>query len=639
MRTRGQLFQPFGLHILASQAVPPYGAVVIASVPARQLTFALTLLAATLQAGCGLAGNPVKHGSGSSGSTTISVSPSSSSVRVNMTQAFSAAVTGSCGGAITWQVNAISGGNSSLGTIAAQANNSSEATYTAPAVVPATNTVTVTALCSAASGTGGVAILNPTPVVNTVTPSSFATGSFTLTLAGSSFVNGAQVVFNGSTPLATTFISSMQLTATGTASAPGTYGISVTNPQPGSSSSAAVNVQVTGGQSGGGGGGGGTALACSVMSAGEGGSLNRFVPFDPSSLWNQDISSASVDPNSANIINFIGSSDPVHPDFGAGLYNGSSIGIPYSVVDSQQGFVNVTFNAYGDESDPGPMPIPSNAEIEGYPAPGNGDRHVLTLDNNNCWLYELYGASVNSDGSWNAGSAAVWDLLGNEQRPWTWTSADAAGLPIFPGLVRYDEVASGAIPHALRFTLQNSRAAFTPPASHWASNSSNQYAAPMGMRMRLKASFDISGYSAANQVILTALKKYGMIMADNGSNMYISGAPDDRWSNDDLHNLANLTASDFEVVTMNPVYTSANVPTGAAPSISSFTASPTSTSAASPVTLSWTVSGTSYLIVTPQIGAVRGSSVSVTPTATTTYTLIATNPFGRSTQNVTVNVQ
>ena len=201
------------------------------------------------------------------------------------------------------------------------------------------------------------------------------------------------------------------------------------------------------------------------------------------------------------------------------------------------------------------MPIPVTANIEGYPAPGSGDRHVLVLDNNNCWLYELYSSYPNA-ASWNAGSAAVWDLTADEQRPYTWTSADAAGLPIFPGLARYDEVAAGHIDHALRFTLQSSRAAFMPPASHWAANSSNALAAPMGMRLRLKASFDVSSFSAANQVILNALKKYGMIMADNGSSMYISGAPDDNWNNGDLHNLGGVTAADFDVVQMNPIYTS-----------------------------------------------------------------------------------
>jgi hypothetical protein len=185
--------------------------------------------------------------------------------------------------------------------------------------------------------------------------------------------------------------------------------------------------------------------------------------------------------------------------------------------------VNILFNSYGDESDPGPMPVPANANIEGYPNPGTGDRHVLVLDNSNCWLYELYGASVNTNGTWNAGSAAVWDLQNYNERPLTWTSADAAGLPIFPGLIRYDEAASGQIAHAIRFTLQHSIAAYVLPATHWASNSTAQFAAPMGMRLRLKSGFDISSFSATNQVILTALKQYGMIMADNGSSMYIRG--------------------------------------------------------------------------------------------------------------------
>jgi hypothetical protein len=373
------------------------------------------------------------------------------------------------------------------------------------------------------------------------------------------------------------------------------------------------------------------------MSLGQSASLNGFVPFKSDNLWNQDISSASVDPNSAAIISFIGSGIGLHPDFGSGLYNGSSIGIPYLVVGSQQAMLPIVFTAYGDESDPGPMPIPVTADIEGYPAPGNGDRHVLVLDNNNCWLYELYSSYPNA-ASWNAGSAAVWDLTADEQRPYTWTSADAAGLSIFAGLARYDEVAAGRINHALRFTLQSSRAAFVPPASHWAANSSNANAAPMGMRLRLKAGFDISSFSAANQVILTALKKYGMIMADNGSSMYISGAPDDNWNNDDLHNLGSVTAADFDVIEMNPIYTSANVPTGANPVISSFTASSQSVSAGTPVTLSWNVTGASYLIVSPDIGAARGTSAIVTPTQSTTYTLYATNAFGRTTATINITV-
>ncbi len=377
------------------------------------------------------------------------------------------------------------------------------------------------------------------------------------------------------------------------------------------------------------------------MSTGQGASLNGFRPFGSDNLWNQDISASPVDANSDAIINFIGPTVGMHADFGSGEYQGSDIGIPYSVVSGSQTQVNITFTAYGSESDPGPMPVPANASIEGDPNPGNGDRHVLVLDNGNCFLYELYSAVANGDGSWNAGSAAVWDLLSdsNAQRPWTWTSADAAGLPIFPGLVRYDEVAAGQIQHAIRFTLPDSRAAAVLPATHWAATSTNAIAPPMGMKLRLKANYDISGFSTNVQVILSAMKKYGLVMADNGSAMYISGAPDSRWDNDDLHNLGQVPASAFEVVQMNPIYTASNVPQGAAPAIASFTATPTSVSAGGSVSLSWNVSNASYVIVSPQAGTVRGASVTVQPTQTTTYTLYATNQYGRTTATVTVNVQ
>jgi hypothetical protein len=377
--------------------------------------------------------------------------------------------------------------------------------------------------------------------------------------------------------------------------------------------------------------------SCSVMSLGRAASLNGFVPFPADNAWNQDISSAPVDPNSSPIINFIGASTPLHPDFGAGLYGGQTIGIPYIVVSGPP-FVNVKYAAYGSESDPGPMPVPKNAPIEGYPKPGNGDRHVLVLDRDNCWLYELYHSYLQTDGSWKAGSGAVWDLLNDEQRPYTWTSADAAGLPIFPGLARYDEVASGQIRHALRFTLHYSQTAFTPPASHWAGNSTNTYAAPMGMRIRLKSSYDISSFPPQSQVILAALKKYGMIMADNGSSMFIGGDPDNRWNNNDLSTLKQVRASAFEVVLINPLYTPSNVPTGPSPMISRFTANPSTASAGQPVTLSWDVTGASYFVISPQVGAVRGNSTVVSPTVTTTYTLYGTNQYGRSTATVRVTV-
>ena len=564
---------------------------------------------------------------------TVSVTPTAANVRAGAGEPFAASVTGTTNQGVTWSVNGVVGGNATVGTI------TNTGVYTAPAVPTNPNTITISAASvadSGASGTSAVTLWNATPVLSNVSPATFTSGAYTLTVTGSQFVNGAQVLFGGAA-VTTSYVSTTKLTATGSAPTAGIFAVSVSNPNPGSSASGARNVTVT--SQSGGNPPPPPPSACSVMSLGQGGSLNGFLPFPADNLWNQNIASAPVDPNSAAIINYIGASDPVHPDFGSGEYNGSSIGIPYIVVDSSQAPVVINFTAYGSESDPGPMPVPASAPIEGYPNPGSGDRHVLVLDNSNCWLYELYSSYPQNDGSWNAASAAVWDLTADEQRPLTWTSADAAGLSIFAGLARYDEVASGAIKHALRFTLQNSRAAFVPPASHWASTTSNANAAPMGMRMRLKADFDISGFSATNQVILTALQHYGMIMADNGSNMYISGAPDDRWDNDDLHNLDQVTAADFEVVQMNPIYTQSNLPTGAVPAIASFTASATTVSAGTTVTLSWNVAGASYFDVTPQVGAIRGNSVVVTPTQTTTYTLNATNELGRSTSTVTVTVQ
>ena len=469
--------------------------------------------------------------------------------------------------------------------------------------------------------------MNPTPVLTGISPASTNLGSFSLTITGSNFVSGAQVLLSNA-PISTTFVSSTQLTATGTASSSGAFSVVVQNPDPGSSESTAVNFQVNGSPQ---------TSSCSGMSTGQGASLNGFLPFPSDNLWNKDISSSPVDSNSANILNFIGNSIGLHPDFGAGLYNGSSMGIPYSVVDASQSLIPINYTAYGSESDLGPMPIPLTAPVEGYPNPGSGDRHVLVLDSANCFLYELY-SSYPQPAQWNAGSGAVWDLLSDEQRPYSWTSADAAGLPIFPGLIRYDEVAAGSIKHAIRFTVQSSSAGFVPPASHWASNSSNQYAPPMGMRLRLKSSFNVPGFSTANQVILNALKKYGLILADNGSSMYLSGAPDDRWDNSDLHNLGNVHTSDFEVIQMTPLYTSANVPTGNAPTVTQFTASATSVSSRSPVTLSWQVSGAAYIIISPTVGAVRGTSVSVSPTANTTYTLYAANAFGQTTSSISITV-
>jgi len=377
--------------------------------------------------------------------------------------------------------------------------------------------------------------------------------------------------------------------------------------------------------------------ACSGMTVGQLTSLNGFVPFDATSLWNTDISNAPVDSNSANIINYIGSTVTLHPDFGAGTYAGQTIGIPYQVVADTQLKVNVNLGAYADESDPPPMPIAATALIEGYPKPGTGDRHVLVLEKDGCWLYELYNAHHLATG-WSADSAAIWDMTIDPQRPYTWTSADAAGLPIFNGLVRYDEVAAGAINHAIRFTVPVTQQAFTPPASHWASSVTDPDAPPMGARLRLKASFDISSFSPQNQVILTALKKYGMILADNGSAIYLSGAPNSNWNNSDLHLLNAVTAADFDVVSTGPVYTNSDVPTGSNPIISGFTANPTHVAKGKAVMLNWTTSEAIYNIISPAVGPVRGNSTTVRPKATTTYTLYSTNQYGRTTATVKVSV-
>ena len=292
-----------------------------------------------------------------------------------------------------------------------------------------------------------------------------------------------------------------------------------------------------------------------VPSLGPGASLQGKRLFPPDNPWNQDISSSPVDPNSANLIKSIGLDDRLHPDFGT-IWNGAPNGIPYVVVAGTQPLVPVSFRSYGGESDPGPYPVPRDAPIEGGPN-GTGDRHVLVIDRDRWKLYEMFSASpVNNGASWITGSGAIFDLNSNGLRPEGWTSADAAGLPIFPGLVRYDEVfEQREIKHALRFTVGRSRRAYVYPARHFASGDPDPNLPPMGMRVRLKASFDISSYSAANQVILRALKKYGMFVADNGPGWFLSGAPDPRWSNDDLGMLKNIKGFNFEVVRMGPVVT------------------------------------------------------------------------------------
>ncbi len=288
---------------------------------------------------------------------------------------------------------------------------------------------------------------------------------------------------------------------------------------------------------------------------GPGASLHGKQVFPSDNAWNQDISAMPVDPNSANLIASIGLNTALHPDFGT-VYNGAPNGIPYVVVAGTQPRVAINYTAYGDESDPGPYPVPPNAPIEGGPA-SSGDRHVLVIDRDDWKLYELgYSFPINGGASWNANCGAIFDLNSNALRPAGWTSGDAAGLPIFPGLVRYDEVFElGVIAHALRFTVHDSRRAYVSPARHFASSNTDPNLPPMGMRVRLKTSFDVSGFSPAMQVILRALKKYGMMVADNGSNWYISGAPDPRWNDNELNALKTIKGSSFEVVQMGTIVT------------------------------------------------------------------------------------
>jgi hypothetical protein len=266
----------------------------------------------------------------------------------------------------------------------------------------------------------------------------------------------------------------------------------------------------------------------------------------PSDPWNQDVRALALHPESATWVSSIngGAVRNVHPDFGSN----PSYGIPITVVGPGQPPVPIAFNAYGDESDPGPYPVPANARIE-----SGSDAHVIVVQQGSCKLYELYAASF-ANGSWQAGSGAVWDLKTSSMRPAGWTSADAAGLPILPGLVRYDEVKSGVINHALRVTVPATQRAYILPASHFAGRVDPKLP-PMGARLRLRADFDTSGYSGDSLVILTALKRYGLIVADNGSSWYITGETDTRWNDDDLNQLKRVPGTAFEVVDTGPLHT------------------------------------------------------------------------------------
>jgi len=281
--------------------------------------------------------------------------------------------------------------------------------------------------------------------------------------------------------------------------------------------------------------------------------LAKLQVFPKEDLWNKDISKDPVDPQSDAIIAKIGAGKGLHPDWG------STWGMPFQFVDAKTPRVNPKFS-YPDESDKGPYPIPAKPLIEGVTDPTSatdGDRHMICIDLENKKLYELFACYL-KNGQWQCGSGAIFDLskVSYGQRPKGWTSVDAAGLPVFAGLLRYDEVAiRKEITHAVRFTVQNSRHAYVPPASHYASSKTDSTLPPMGMRVRLKASFDISKYPADAQVVLKGLKTYGMILADNGSDWFITGAADSRWNDDDMNTLKKVKGSDLEVVKMGPLTT------------------------------------------------------------------------------------
>jgi hypothetical protein len=275
-------------------------------------------------------------------------------------------------------------------------------------------------------------------------------------------------------------------------------------------------------------------------------SAPRCPVFPRSNPWNQRVDTLPAAANSDEIVRSIGANGSVHADFGSGLWEGAPIGIPVTVVGKAQARSRVSFE-YAAESDEGPYPIPRNVAIEGGRG-SDGDRHALIVDRDSCRLYELFALYPTAGGGWRAGSGAIFDLRSNRQRPAGWTSADAAGLPILPGLARYEDVARGRIDHALRFTVQDTRRAYVWPARHFASDKTDPSLPPMGLRFRLKRSYPIGGFPRQARIVLQALKEYGMIVADNGSNWYLSGAPHPKWSNDQLHTLHRVPGSAFEVV-------------------------------------------------------------------------------------------
>ena len=352
-------------------------------------------------------------------------------------------------------------------------------------------------------------------------------------------------------------------------------------------------------------------------------------------IWNTPVDQLPVSPSSSTWVNTIGASTGVKADFGAGMWDGGPIGIPFIFVPGTQTKYSATF-LYADESDPGPYAVPLTAPIEGGSA-STGDRHAIAVDTDNCILYELYRAFPQTS-SWQADSGAIFNLQSNALRPETWTSADAAGLPIFPGLVRYDELLSGEIRHAIRFTVPVTRRQYVWPARHYASSQTGTQYPPMGARFRLRPDFDISTFSAVNQIILRTMKKYGIMLADNGSAWYISGAPDSRWNDTDLRDLLRVKGSDWQAVDVSPLMIDPNSGQALQTNAVSVTVTPASASVTINTTkqFSATVNNSSDQSVTWRVNGVVGGNASVgTITSAGLYTAPGA-PINVSVQAVSV---